>query len=304
MPELPEVETIKLELSHLIKDKKIKSVTLNLAKQVKGDRQKFLKLITGAKIKNISRRAKTLIFELSNIPHPHPLLIKERGTNGAKKYYLVFHLKMTGQLIYRGKSGKLIGGGHPIKQDLKELPNKYSHVIFNFNDGTRLFFNDQRQFGWVKLVDETELKKMDNDYGPEPLSKEFNLKYFEKYLAQRNTAIKPLLMEQKFIAGIGNIYAAEACFCAGLNPTLSAKKIKLAVVKKLYQCIQNILKLAIKKKGTSADNYVDAFGREGQMINFLKVYGGAGEKCYRCKNILHEIRQGSRATVYCPKCQK
>jgi len=286
MPELPEVETIKLELNHLINDKKIKSVTLNLAKQIKSDRQKFLKIVTGARIKNITRRAKTLIFTLNN------------------NYYLVFHLKMTGQLIYRGKSGKLNGGGHPIKQDLKKLPNKYSHVIFNFSDGSHLFFNDQRQFGWVKLVDTKELEKMSVVYGPEPLNKEFDLKYFKEYLAKRNTAIKPLLMDQKFIAGVGNIYAAEACFCAGINPRRPAKKIKPAEARKLYFCLKKILKLAIIKKGTSADNYVDAFGREGNMINFLKVYGRGKKKCPRCKNIFHEIRQSSRATVYCPKCQK
>jgi len=285
MPELPEVETIKLELNEVLKNKEIKAVVLNLPKQVHGDRKNFLKNVVGAKIKNVRRRAKTIIFELSN------------------KKFLVFHLKMTGQLIYRGSGGKLAGGGHPIKQDLKNLPNKFSHVIFNFFDGSNLFFNDTRQFGWVKMVEEKELAGMNAEYGPEPLEKDFTLKYFQEFLARRATAIKPLFMEQKFVAGIGNIYAAEACFCAGILPKRSAKKIKPEEAKKLYNCIKNILKFAIAKKGTSAENYVDAFGREGNMINFLKVYGRKGKKCFRCKNILKEIRQGSRSTVFCEKCQ-
>lgn len=303
MPELPEVETIKLELNKVLKDKKIKAVVLNLPKQVHGDRKKFLKNVVGAKIKSVKRRAKTIIFELgNNKPHPNPLLRKERETD--EKYFLVFHLKMTGQLIYRGSGGKLTGGGHPIKQDLKNLPNKFSHVIFDFSDGPRLFFNDTRQFGWVKMVEEKELQRMNVAYGPEPLEKDFTLKYFSDFLARRATAIKPLLMDQKFVAGIGNIYAAEACFCAGISPVCLAKKIRPAEVVKLYNCIKKILKFAISKKGTSADNYVDAFGRQGNMINFLKVYGRKGEKCFRCGNILKEIRQSSRATVFCGKCQK
>lgn len=286
MPELPEVETIKLELNKVLKGKKIKAVVLNLPKQVKGDKNKFLRIVTGTKIKSVSRRAKTIIFELRN------------------KKYLVFHLKMTGQLVFRGnRGGRFYGGGHPIKQDLENLPNKFSHVIFDFSDGSRLFFNDTRQFGWVKLVKEKELDSMNAEYGPEPLDKNFTLKYFSDFLGRRATAIKPLLMEQKFVAGIGNIYAAEACFCAGISPRRSANKIKSAEVKKLYNCIKKILKLAIAKKGTSAENYVDAFGREGNMISFLKVYGRKRKKCFRCGTILKEIRQGSRATVFCGKCQ-
>lgn len=286
MPELPEVETIRLELQNLIQGKKIKSVTINLAKQVKGDRKEFLKVVTGAKVVAIQRRAKIIIFDLNN------------------GWHLIFHLKLTGQLIYRSKNGKVSGGGHPIQQDLRNLPNKYSHVIFNFTDGSRLFFNDLRQFGWVKVVDDKELQKMDTEFGPEPLDKKFTLKYFSDFLARRSTAIKPLLMEQRFIAGLGNIYAQEVCFCAGISPQRSANKIKLAEIKKLYNCIKKILRFAIKKKGTSTENYIDAFGREGKMENFLKVYGRAGRPCQRCKAVLKSIKQGQRTTIFCPKCQK
>jgi formamidopyrimidine-DNA glycosylase len=283
MPELPEVETIKLELNRLIRGKEIKSVEINLAKQVKTPRARFLKLVQGRKIKGVSRRAKILIFELEN------------------GYYLVFHLKLTGQLIYRQKN-KLAGGGHPIKQDLKDLPNKYSHVIFDFVDGSRLFFNDTRQFGWVKLVDKKELDKIQLEFGPEPL--EISFGQFRDLFKSKKSVIKPLLMEQKFLAGVGNIYAQEALFCAGILPTRAADKINQKELEKLYNCLQKILKQAVAKKGTSADNYVDAFGREGSMEPYLKVYGRAGQKCKRCGSVLKLIKQGQRSTVYCPKCQK
>ena len=284
MPELPEIETIKQELEKLIKNKKIKSVDVNLKKQVKPPLKKFLKIVTGAEIRKIKRRAKTLIFTLDNNKH------------------LVFHLKMTGQLIYKGKKGKLAGGGHPIKQQLDNLPNKYSHIIFNFTDSSKLFFNDTRQFGWVKVVTADELERINNNFGPEPL--DINFEKFKKLFNKKSKPIKPLLMDQSLLAGIGNIYAQEACFCAGVRPTKPSGKISDKQLKKLFNCLQKILKLAILKKGTSANNYIDAFGRKGSMQPYLKVYGRAGKKCKKCKKILKQIKQGGRTTVYCPNCQK
>lgn len=286
MPELPEVETIKLELNRLIVNKTIKAVDIRLPKQILGNKGEFIKKVTGVKINSIARRAKTLIIGLNN------------------SSYLVFHLKMTGQLIYKRKNGKLSGGGHPIKHNLQELPNKYSHVIFNFSDGSQLFFNDTRQFGWVKLVNAKQLANMQNNYGPEPLSKYFTFNQFKKLFNKKTQNIKTLLMDQKFIAGIGNIYAQEALFCAGIHPRRRANKTSETELKKLYNCLIKILKLAVSKKGTSADTYVDAFGREGNMFNCLKVYGRAGEKCKKCGGILKYLRQAQRSTVYCDKCQK
>lgn len=287
MPELPEVETIKRDLNRVVKNKKIKSVQINLAKQVKTPKAKFLKIVQGARIKNIQRRAKTLIFDLDN------------------NYYLIFHLKMTGQLIYRSKDRKLSGGGHPIEYNLNELPNKYSHVIFNFNDGSQLFFNDLRRFGWVKLVSSKELEEFKKKYGLEPLNRSFTFKKFQELIADKSrTPIKPLLMEQNVIAGIGNIYSQEACFCAGIMPTRKAGNIQEAELKRLYNCLRKILKLAILKHGTTTDTYVDAFGREGSMNRFLKVYGRAGKKCFKCGAKIKSIKQRQRTTYYCPKCQK
>jgi len=284
MPELPEVETIRLELNKLIKNKQIKSVKVRLAKQVYGNKNIFIQKVQGSKVIGLKRRAKTLIINLNN------------------NYSIIIHLKMTGQLIYVKKS-KLAGGGHPISHNLKDLPNKYSHIIFNFADGSRLFFNDTRQFGWAKLVKADELEKMNAQFGPEPLAKDFTSDKFKKLFEHKKTAIKPLLMDQKFIAGVGNIYAQEACYCANIKPTRPAHKISESELKKLYTCLRRILQMAISKKGTSANDYVDAFGRQGSMNNYLKVYGKSGQKCSKCRSVIKCIRQAQRTTCYCAKCQ-
>jgi len=286
MPELPEVEIIKLDLNKLIKNKKIKSVKINLAKQVKSDKNLFIKKVLGSEVISVSRRAKTLIIELDN------------------KYYLVFHLKMTGQLIYCGKNGKIFWGGHPILNSLIKLPNKYSHVYFEFSDGSKLFFNDIRQFGWVKLLNGKELKQENKKYGPEPLAKDFTVEKFLELFKNKKAVIKPLIMNFGFIAGIGNIYVQEVLFCAGIRPTHKADKISKSEYKKLYKCLRKILITAIDKKGTSSRDYVDAFGRQGSMNSLFKVYGRAGQKCLKCKTVLKQIKQAQRSTIYCPKCQK
>jgi len=284
MPELPEVETIKLDLQRLIKNKKIKSVDVNLAKQIKMPVAKFLRLVQGIKVKQVKRRAKMLLMELNN------------------GYHLVFHLKMTGQLLYRGVGGKLAGGGHPIKQILQELPNKYSHVVFNFSDGGKLFFNDTRQFGWVKLMNQKELKELEQNLGPEPLK--INAQRFKNIFKNKKIPIKPALMEQKLLAGVGNIYAMEACWCAGILPTRLSSELSGHEFKKLFNCLVKILKLAIEKKGTTAKDYVDALGRQGSMWSYLKVYGRDKEKCKRCGEKLILIKQRQRTTVYCMRCQR
>jgi len=274
MPELPEVETIKLQLDRLLKNKIIASVELRLPKQVKSDKKKFLKLVIGAKIKKVFRRAKILIMDLDD------------------GYHLVFHLKLTGQLIYQ-----------KISRQSGNYPNKYSHIVFNFKTGDRLFFNDLRQFGWVKLVSANELKNILQEFGPEPLAKNFSFEKFYNIFTSKKTAIKPLLMEQIFLAGVGNIYASEACFCAGILPTRRADKISTLEYRKLYQCLRKILKFAIQKKGVSAENYLDALGQEGEMVKYLKVYGRAGEECKKCGSNINSVKQGSRTSFYCPKCQ-
>ncbi len=284
MPELPEVETIANQLERQLKHKRIVSVVLNLPKQLKTNKNIFLKRVINSQIKKVWRRAKMLIMTLDN------------------NYYLIFHLKMTGQLVYQNKKGKNFGGGHPLKET--NLPHKHSHIIFNFKDSDQLFFNDIRQFGWLKLVNKKELEKILADFGPEPLAKNFTFKKFKDIFINKKKAIKPLLMEQNLLSGIGNIYATEACYCAHILPTRPANRINELDYKKLYQCLRSLLKLAIKHKGTSSENYVDAFGNQGQMTRYLKIYGKAGKKCPQCDRLIKNIKQAGRTTSYCPKCQK
>lgn len=271
MPELPEVETIKKQLNKKVKGKEIKKVKVNLPKMVKYPLAEFKKIVERAEINNISRRAKLLIIELSN------------------GYNLLIHLKMTGQLIFNGEE------------------NKHTHLIYYFKDGSYLLHNDLRQFGFVKLVDESGLKEYlaKQNYGLEPLSKEFTLSLFKELLAKRKKSkIKPLLMDQRFIAGIGNLYADEILFYAGVRPTRRAGKLTQAEIKKIYQQIKNVLKLGIRKKGSSAENYLDSNGQKGNFVPLIRVYQKTGQPCKKCGAKIKRIKIGQRSAHYCPKCQK
>ncbi len=288
MPELPEVETIRRDLVKLIVGLKIKSVAVSSVKQVKPAAPAFVKGLAGLKILGLTRCAKLLIFKLS----------------GDK--YLLAHLKMTGQLIFRAKSGEIKAvGGHPIKQDLRILPNKFSRVIFDLSNGARLFFNDIRKFGYLKLVSEAEAANICAEYGVEPLSGQFTLARFQEILARRPRArIKQVLMDQTLFAGIGNIYADESLFLAGILPARQAASLSREEIKKLWRAIPRVLKLSLSKRGTSADAYVDAFGRPGGFLPYLKVYGREGAKCQRCGTPIKKIRMGGRGTHFCPHCQR
>ncbi len=270
MPELPEVETIRRDLAKTIIGKKIAQVEVLSPKQVSP--KNFAGGLKDLKIKRLDRRAKLLIFELSD------------------EKFLVIHLKLTGQLIYRAKDGPL---------------EKYTRLVFTFNDGSRLFFNDLRKFGYLKLVGKREIEKIKSEYGVEPLTKEFNLVKFKGLLARRpRIKIKQLLMEQGLVAGLGNIYADEVCFEAGVRPQRPAGKLSETEAKKLWQAISRILEKAIAKRGTSADSYVDASGRPGEYETYLMVYGRTGEPCQKCKTKIVRITLGGRGAHYCPKCQK
>lgn len=277
MPELPEVETLRRQLAQTIKGKIIKSIKCDWAKMVKPlSIAEFQKKIKNKKIIDVGRRAKVLILDLSG------------------KLSLLIHLKLTGQLIFQPKTI-----GH------KPLANRFTHLIFNFTDGSKLFFNDLRKFGWARLVDDRGASQVVEATGPEPLSKEFSLDYLKTILKKYpNRKIKQVLLDQRLIGGIGNIYADESCFCAGILPTRPAQKIKPAEIGRLFNCINKIIKFAISKRGTSADTYVQLNGRPGQMEKYLKVYGRKGEKCRRCNGVIYKIKMNGRGTHFCSKCQK
>jgi len=271
MPELPEVETIKRQLNRKVKGKKIESVKVNLPKLVKYPLAKFEKLVKGATVKNVSRRAKLLIIELSN------------------GYALIVHLKLTGQLIFNGEV------------------SKHTHLIYYFTDNSHLVHNDLRQFGFVKVIPKDKLENFfkKEKFGPEPLSREFTLKVFKNLLEKRKRSkIKPLLMNQAFISGIGNLYADEILFKARVRPDRVTSSLKSSEVKKIYEAILKILSLAISRGGSSTDTYRDARGKKGNYLSLIKVYQRDGNPCFVCRSEIKRIKMGSRSAHFCPKCQK
>lgn len=294
MPELPEIETIRQELLKEIKNKKISAVEVNLPKQVfvngkKSDVKNFISILKGAKVKDIGRRAKILKIQFNN------------------GHTLHTHLKMTGQLIYRNSKGEVSSrGGHPWPPPDVEVPNKWTHVVFKFSDGSHLYFNDLRQFGYMKLVGYAiPDRRLDEEFGPEPLEKDFNLNAFKKILFKwPKRKIKQLLMDQSIIAGIGNIYADEVLFYSGVLPTRAVLNLTENEIKKIHRGIKLILKKAIKARGTSVNNYRDAAGRKGGFEKYLMVYNREGEKCKKCGTTIKRIKLGGRSASFCPVCQK
>lgn len=266
MPELPEVETIRGDLQKIILGKKITGVCVRNPAVIREPQAAvFEKKLKGLAIKNILRRGKLLIFELSN------------------GQALTIHLRMTGQLVYPGGS-------------------KNSRVAFYLGKGRILDFNDQRLFGELRLVDDWRKIKFVQGLGPEP----FDLTYgdFKDMLSKKKTKIKPLLMDQSFISGIGNLYAAEILFRAKIDPARPAQSLSEEEKKALFKEIKEVLKSAIKHGGSSIDDYVRLSGKQGNYVKFHRVYGRQGRHCLVCNSIIKKITQGGRGTYFCPKCQK
>lgn len=277
MPELPEVETIKKQLEKTLINKKVASIEIYLPKLIQGASLSIFKQkIEGAIIENIQRRAKILIIDLSN------------------KLSLFIHLKMTGQLIYH-------------KTYNTKQKTKYTHIIYHFTDKSVLLHNDVRQFGYVKLINTDKVNALlenKEKLGPEPLDKNFTFEKFKHLLQIRKmTKIKTLLMDQKFIAGIGNIYSDEILFFAKVKPTHPVSALKQDEIKKIYQGIKKILLEAIKLRGSSVENYLDASGKSGEYAQKLKVYGREGQLCLKCKAKIERLKIAGRSAHFCPKCQ-
>lgn len=296
MPELPEVETIRRQLNDFIVGKIIKQVDVQLPKQIKGlSPNQFRKIVHGAKVIGLERRAKMLAIKIQS------------QLNDDWSHSLVFHLKMTGQLIYRDIKGKLSGGGHPMKGALEDLPNKYSHVFFTFKDNSKLFFNDLRQFGWVTIIKKHEpIENLSaSKLGPEPLSKDFNFEQFFLCLNKRpNMNIYQAILDQRCVVGVGNIYVNESLHFAGIKPTRKIKDISKAELKLFYQGIKKIIKRAVEANGTTIGNYMDALGDIGGNSKYLKVYQRAGELCLnKCGLSISKVKIGGRSAFYCNECQ-
>lgn len=213
---------------------------------------------------------------------------------------------MTGQLVFRG-SDHSFGAGHPNDSLIGELPDKSTRVIFEFADGSHLFFNDQRKFGWVKLLPTNQIE--DNDFirklGPEPLEEAYTWQDLKKALTRRQrTTIKAALLDQSVVAGIGNIYADESLWGARINPATIAGSLSDSKIKKLFTEIQYVLRLSIEKGGSTDRNYVDAEGKKGSYMSFARVFRRETQPCPRCGRAIVKTRLAGRGTHFCPKCQK
>lgn len=299
MPELPEVESIRLGLIKKIIGSKILSVEILKPKIIAGNGTKriasktktkqFIDSLKNRKIKNIQRIAKNLIFELDD------------------KSVLIVHLKMTGQLVFVDKKQNKTLGGHPITESyLSDLPNKHTCLIFELNTG-KLFYNDVRMFGYVlhyKNILEAREKGHFKNIGLDPFQKEFTLPYFESEIKKKNKNLKAVLLEQSVVTGCGNIYADEICFASKILPDRISKTLTDNEVSLLYKNIKKILALAVECGGSSVNNYLLADGSRGNYARLHKVYGKAGQKCMLCKNVLEKNVIAGRTTVFCKNCQK
>ncbi len=289
MPELPEVETVKLGLEKVIRAKKILTTEIFWKKSFPYSTKFLQDNLYQQKIIKVRRRAKILIIDLEN------------------SFSLLFHLKMTGQIIFV-KNDKRVAGGHPNDSFIHGLPDKSTRVVFNFNDGSKLFFNDQRKFGWIKFLPTAEIKqeKFMMSVGPEPLTDRWTWQELKaRAMRHQNSKIKTTILDQTVVAGVGNIYAVESLWQAKIHPLKLVKDLKDSEWKKLWQAIRETMTQSIKSGGSSLKNYVKADGQKGDYLKlFAKLYNKEGNKCPRCKTLITKIKVAGRGTYLCAQCQK
>lgn len=320
MPELPEVETIKWGLEKLILHKKIVRTEVGEAKSLilglEGKSLKLDDLISGAAVSRLRRFGKALIFDLDN------------GLS------LMIHLRMTGQLVFdlsdsvpgssrpslRGsdpnssqqtpkcpesENQRLFAGGHPTDDFINKMPSKHTRVIFEFENGT-LYFNDQRKFGFVKVIETAEVKgeSFVKRLAKEPweMSEE---EFYEKLQRRKNSTIKAVILDQSVIAGLGNIYADEALFFAGVLPTRRAGKVSRKEAGQILAGARKVMDESIKSGGSTMATYVKADGTRGDYLEkFAKVFRREGQPCPKCGTKIEKIRVAGRGTHICRGCQK
>ena len=287
MPELPEVEVVKKSLENKLKNLTIKRVNITNNKlRYKIDSKLFNK-IKSQKIISIQRRSKYLLINLN------------------KNFTILAHLGMTGKffIIDNNKKQKT-----SFYYSLKKKDTKHDHITFIFNKKIKLVYNDVRKFGFIKIFNTTNVFKCSHlaSLGPEPLSRNFNLNYFNKYIFNKKTKIKDLIMNQKFVAGLGNIYCNEVLYLCKINPARSVKKIKKEEIKKIIKFIKIILKQAIQLRGSSIKNFSSTEGQGGNFQQKFQVYGREKTSCSRlkCLGTIKKVYTSNRSSFFCPKCQR
>jgi len=288
MPELPEVETVRIGLAQLLPGKRVASVHSDWPKGFPNAAADVRQFLIGAAITGVRRRAKVLMIDLDS------------------SYTLVIHLKMTGQLVYRVEHERF-GAGHPSGSLVGDLPDASTRVIFSFADDSKLFFNDQRKFGWVRLLPTVEVEQLDffQRVGPEPLSADFTAAALrERLMRRKGSSIKAVLLDQTVVAGVGNIYADESLWGARIHPEIKVGELQPEAFERLYTSLRDVLRLSIEKGGSTDRNYVNAEGRRGSYLSFANVFRREGKPCPRCGTTILKTRVAGRGTHLCPNCQR
>lgn len=287
MPELPEVETVRRGLHKLIIGRIVKAVEHDTPKGFPNSAVDVKEFLIGAKVTDVRRRAKVLLIDLST------------------SYTLVIHLKMTGQLVFRGEA--VFGAGHPNESLVGRLPDRSTRVTFTFTDDSHLYFNDQRKFGWVRLIPTLEVSSIDfmKKVGPEPLEADFTPEEFAlRFKRRAKTSIKAALLDQTVIAGVGNIYADESLWGAKIHPKRLVSTITPAEFTLLYNELRSVMNMAIEKGGSTDKNYVNAEGKRGSYLSFARVFRREGKPCPRCGTTIIKFKAAGRGTHICPYCQR
>jgi len=286
VPELPEVETVRRGLQKLITGRVIKKASHDTAKGFPNAPSDVTAFLIGASVTNVRRRAKVLLIDLST------------------EYTLMIHLKMTGQLVFVGD--ERFGAGHPNDSLIGKLPDNSTRVTIEFQDGSRLYFNDQRKFGWVKLLPTLEIPNTPfmMKVGPEPLEADFTaLEFTERFRRRAKTSIKAAILDQTVVAGIGNIYADESLWAAKIHPKRLVGSITPREFITLHTESRAIMNLAIEKGGSSNRNYINAEGKKGSYMDFAHVFRREGQACSRCGSEIIKFKVAGRGTHICPVCQ-
>ena len=289
MPELPEVEVVKRSLINKIQNSIVKAVKINDGRlRYRVDKNKIKKII-GLRIKKISRRSKFLLFFFNN------------------DTVMLVHLGMTGKFFFiNQKNTKYKTSFYYDINDDKD--KKHDRVIFDLSRNQKLIYNDIRKFGFIKFIKKFNLDQNLHlkNLGPEPLEKKFNLSYFKQYIINKNRNIKDILMDQKFISGLGNIYVNETLFFSGIKPTKKVKNLSESEIRKIIKFTKKILSKAIALGGSSIKNFSSDNGKKGLFQQHFRVYGKKGDKCSKksCGSNIIKIVISNRATFYCDKCQK
>ncbi|MFZ2353706.1 DNA-formamidopyrimidine glycosylase [Paucilactobacillus nenjiangensis] len=273
MPELPEVETVRRGLIKIAKGRKIIGIDVHYPQTITNDVEMFKEALIGQTIEDINRRGKYLLFRFSN------------------QLTMISHLRMEGKYF-----------GIPEG----EVPRKHTHVVFHLDDNTQLCYNDTRKFGRMTLVETGEelsyagLKTI----GPEPTDKDFTLEYFKDIVHKGRREIKPFLLDQKGVAGLGNIYVDEVLWMSQIHPEEHANNLTDQQITRLRENIIDEIAIATEHHGTTVHSYTNAFGHAGDFQNELHAYGRVGEPCERCGTKLVKIKVAQRGTTFCPHCQQ